>query len=402
MKKIMRPRRSSPIWEDMQPPALRKLALAVALIFAVFGPIQVLMLPLLPPGVWLRVFALTLLSGGFAASIILFGRRLLPLLLTIAVFTAILLALPSTFSISSRMAKQQSMEATEQLALLSEEDIERQGEQRLLIGMFGIGMIAGGYAVFIIVIAREVRRRAGLESEIKAAQKIQQALLPAAPLELPWCEIAGMCVPAAEVGGDYFDVIKLSDEEVLVVVGDVSGHGLGAGILAAMTKSALYSQFDLAVSPRDILTRLNRTLCRLTGKNSFVTLAVLYLNQRLQTARLATAGHPPVLHYQAAARAITARRTPSLGLGLAPDATFEEMEIPVAPGDRFLLYTDGVIEASNRAKEQFGEERLREIMIASRHAAAMAAGMAIIKSVQNFSAKEALADDATVVWAQLA
>lgn len=399
MKKITRPHRS-PIWEDMKPPALRKLALAVALIFAALGPIQVLMLPVLPDDIWYRVLALTLLSSGFAASIILFGKRLLFLLITIAVFLALIFSLPASFHLVLEEQKPPGT-AADGTTILSKEQIEEQGNLRLLIGMSGIMMIAAGYAVFIFVINKEVQRCARLESEMNMAQNIQRSLLPVAPLQLAWCEIAGMCVPAAEVGGDYFDVISLSEEEVLVVIGDVSGHGLGAGILAAMTKSALYSHFDLAGSPGNVLMRLNSTLCRLTSKNSFVTLAGVYLNQRTRTVRLATAGHPPVLHYQAASQTIAARRTPSLGLGMAKDAVFEELEIPLVPGDRFLLYTDGVIEAGNRAAEQFGEERLRETTFAQRHASAGNAGAAVIAAVKNFSQQKSLGDDATVVWVRV-
>jgi hypothetical protein len=396
LKKIMKPQRS-PIWEDMKPAALRKLALAVTLVFAVFGPIQVLMLPVLPDGVWYRLIATTLTSGGFAGCIILFGRRLLYLLLTIAVFVAIILSIPVVDRMLLGERGKPSTTAEDGTTILSKEEMEEQGHWRLLIGMAGIAMIVSGYAVFIFVITKEVQRRARLESEMSIAQSIQSSLLPAAPLALPWCEIAGVCIPAAEIGGDYFDVIKISESEAVIVVGDVAGHGLGAGILAAMTKSALYSHLQQSVSPRHILAQLNQTLSRLTNKSSFVTFACALLDNRSRLAKLATAGHPPLLHFQAASQKITAWRTPSLGLGLHKEATFEEIEIPFAAGDLLLAYTDGVTEASNRAAEQFDEERLCGVIMAQMHASASQVSAAVIQAVQNFSAAESLPDDATVV-----
>jgi len=391
----------SPIWEDMRPPALRRLAFGVALIFGVFGPIQILMLPLVPTGVWFRLLAITLTSGGFAGCIILFGRRLLLLLVTIAVFTALILAIPAFNNALWGEQQPPGVQTAEGTTVLSRADLEQQNQTRLAIGMIGVAMIAAGYAVFVYVITKEVQRRASLESEIKMAQGIQQALLPVAPVELPWCEIAGICVPATEVGGDYFDIVTLSEDEVLVVIGDVAGHGLGAGILAAMTKSALYAQLEQNLAAGQILAQLNQTLCRLTSKNSFVTFACAQLHRHTGKVRFATAGHPPILHQQAAVQHCTLWRTPGLALGLRREAAFEEREVALASGDVLLLYTDGVIEASNRAAEQFGEERLCRVVEKQKHASASGLSRIVIQAAKDFSASENFLDDATVVCVRM-
>ncbi|MGH7490942.1 MAG: PP2C family protein-serine/threonine phosphatase [bacterium] len=133
----------------------------------------------------------------------------------------------------------------------------------------------------------------------------------------------------------------------------------------------------------------------------FVTFACAHLDDRSRVAKLATAGHPPLLHYQAAAQKITAWRTPSLGLGINHEAAFEEIEIAIAPGDLLLAYTDGVIEASNNVAEQFDDEQLRGVLIAQKHTSASEISTAVIQAVKDFSAAETLPDDATVVCVRI-
>ncbi|RIK73124.1 hypothetical protein DCC62_18055, partial [candidate division KSB1 bacterium] len=246
--------KTSPIWNYMSPAALRRLALAVALIFATFGPLQTLMEPVLNELVWMRLTYITLLSAGMAASIILFGKKILPLLLITALFTALILA-----SAFIEGAWRGQAPAKTESVTLTPAQLSKQKNQRFGITMLGIFFIAAGYGMFIYVFGKEVDKRARLEAEINLAQNIQKSLLPSSPMETAWCEVAGLSAPATEIGGDYFDIIPLSQNEVMVVIGDVAGHGIGAGILAAMTKSALRSQIEHEFSPRQVLENLNKT-----------------------------------------------------------------------------------------------------------------------------------------------
>lgn len=384
--------KTSPIWNYMSPAALRRLALAVALIFATFGPLQTLMEPVLNEFVWMRLTYITLLSAGMAASIILFGKKFLPLLLIIAFFTAVIVA--SAFIEGAW--RDQAPAKTESVTLTAAQ-LGEQKNWRYGITMLGIFFIAAGYAMFIYVFGKEVDKRARLETEMNLAQNIQKSLLPSSPMQTTWYEVAGLSAPATEIGGDYFDIIPLSQDEVMVVIGDVAGHGIGAGILAAMTKSALRCQIEHEFSPRQVLENLNKTLYYLSEKNVFVTFACILLNKNASLIKLATAGHPPVFHYAADTKQVRALRTPGLGLGLTLETAFDEMEIAWQANDRFLLYTDGVIETSNESGEQFDEERLRAYWLQNLSFPVHALCEGVIKSVREFGGNEALKDDVTVV-----
>lgn len=384
--------KTSPIWNYMSPAALRRLALAVALIFATFGPLQTLMEPVLNELVWMRLTYITLLSAGMAASIILFGKKFLPLLLIIALFTALILA-----SAFIEGAWRGQAPAKTESVTLTPAQLSKQKNQRFGITMLGIFFIAAGYGMFIYVFGKEVDKRARLEAEINLAQNIQKSLLPSSPMQTTWCEVAGLNAPATEIGGDYFDIIPLSQNEVMVVIGDVAGHGIGAGILAAMTKSALRSQIEHEFSPRQVLENLNKTLYHLSEKNVFVTFACLLLNKNEGLIKLATAGHPPVFHYAAVAQHVQVLRTPGLGLGLRLETAFEELEFAWQADDRLLLYTDGIIEAANKSGEQFEEERLRACWLQHLSLPVHDLCETVINSVREFGGSEALHDDVTVV-----
>lgn len=384
--------KTSPIWNYMSPAALRRLALAVALIFATLGPLQTLMEPVLNEFTWMRLSYITFLSAGMAASIILFGKKFLPLLLVIALFTALMIAA----ALVEGEWRSRPPAKTEAITLTPAQ-LSEQRNQRFGITMLGIFFVAAGYGMFIYVFGKEVDKRARLEAEINLAQNIQKSLLPSSPMQTTWYEVAGLSAPATEIGGDYFDILPLSQNEVMVVIGDVAGHGIGAGILAAMTKSALRCQIEHEFSPRQVLENLNKTLYHLSEKNVFVTFACILLKKNEGLMKLATAGHPPVFHYAAGAQHVQVLRTPGLGLGLTLETGFEEMEIAWQANDRLLLYTDGIIEASNKSGEQFEEERLRACWLQHLSLPVLALCETVINSVREFGGREALHDDATVV-----
>jgi sigma-B regulation protein RsbU (phosphoserine phosphatase) len=211
-----------------------------------------------------------------------------------------------------------------------------------------------------------------------------------------WCAAAGRTVPATEVGGDYFDVVELPDGKLVVAIADVTGHGVGAGILSAMTKSALRSELGHDAAPHTVLENLNRTLYQVSQRGMFVTMAYLLLDRQAGIARIATAGHPPVMfcRHDGTIRAV---RTTNPGLGMRPQGFFIEAEVGFAPGDRFLLYTDGVTEATNRTGEQFGDGRLGDLVAAGQPVPADQWCAVMLESVLEFRGSKNLSDDATVV-----
>jgi phosphoserine phosphatase RsbU/P len=268
--------------------------------------------------------------------------------------------------------------------------------QRGIVGLIAIGLLAAGYVTFIHVIRREVGQRARFETEVKIAQDIQTSLLPEPVLTTAWCEIAGVMIPAAEVGGDYFDVVQLSDSLIAIVVADVTGHGVGAGILSSMTKSALRLQLQHDPSPVKVFEYLNRTIFDLSNDKTFVTCAYALIDNDSKTVRLSTAGHPPVLYYQEQPNVVHQIRTASPGLGMRREGAFLEEQFQFKRNDGLLFYTDGATEAMDVKGTQFGMDRLEQETV-SNFASAQALSGKLQSELTAFAGTTTLQDDVTLV-----
>jgi serine phosphatase RsbU (regulator of sigma subunit) len=388
------------IWRGMRPAHRFLLAVAVFLIFSTIGPLSVLMKGGLQPASVLRILLVTISSGGISASIILFGHKRVILILAIVFFAS---GNIFTGQIEEWLTGRPGLRIESETApvVLSPEQRLEMSRQREILGAFAILLLGGGYVMFIVLLNKEGSERLRLETEVSIARGIQDSLLPSETLETAWCEIAGRTVPTSEVGGDYFDTFRISDHEIGVAIADVSGHGVGAGILAAMTKSGLRSQLKHDPGPVKVLENLNAVLCDITQKNVFVTLAYILLNDREKRARVATAGHPPVLHWTSPDSMVHELRTPNPGLGIQRKYSFSELVVPYAAGDTFLLYTDGITEAVNSHGEQFGSEKVLTALSANRVAGAEDLCKSVITAVWNFRGSSELADDVTVLCVKL-
>jgi len=201
------------------------------------------------------------------------------------------------------------------------------------------------------------RRLAALESELETARQIQQSLLPERPGHLDSLSVAVRFGPSSAVAGDLYDFLSPSPGTLAVLVADVSGHGVPAALLASMVKVATISHAEHAARPADILVRVNRTLCESLPRG-FVTATYAYLDPARGEARVANAGHPPPLLIRAAGGEIAEVGGQGPILGRFRDARFAEQRIPLVPGDRLVLFTDGLPEARNAADEIFGDGRL--------------------------------------------
>ena len=146
-------------------------------------------------------------------------------------------------AISFRPGRKIRMLTADHLFTFTQQEIDRIDVRRPLFGVIAIFLLSAGYTLFLRVVGEETKKRGRLETEVAVARRIQQSLQPSAAFKTDWCEAAGITVPATEVGGDYFDMIKISDDEAVIAIADVSGHGVGAGILSAMTKSAFTPNF---------------------------------------------------------------------------------------------------------------------------------------------------------------
>ena len=239
-----------------------------------------------------------------------------------------------------------------------------------------------------------------LEEELFLASKIHRALLPQSVEQVEGFEVKAMSLAARTVGGDYYDFLPSANgESMRVVIADVMGKGLPAGLLMSNVQGALRILSEEIESPGLLLARLNKWLCHNVPVTKFISLVCVSLDSRSgQEAGVSytNAGHcPPIL---VRGNGIVEKLEPTGGvLGVHEDFTYEERSLTMAPGDLLLLYTDGVTEAENQQGEMFEEERLTEY-VKSRSASSLEIILdGLLSSVRNFSGKKELGDDLTVI-----
>jgi len=205
-----------------------------------------------------------------------------------------------------------------------------------------------------------------LEEELRIARQIQMSLLPQGAVSLPGLRVSALCLPAAEVGGDYYDLLPLSPTRMGVLVADVSGKGTSAALYMAELKGLVLSLSRIYDSPARLLSEANRILAANMDSRSFITMTYAVVDTAAGTMRYARAGHNPMIHYDAASGRTRVLTPAGLGLGMDSGARFdeilEEAEVPLHSGDLFLFFTDGLSEAMNGRAELFGERRLRDVI----------------------------------------
>ena len=247
-----------------------------------------------------------------------------------------------------------------------------------------------------------------LEEELRIARQIQMSLLPQASVTLPGLRIAALCLPAAEVGGDYYDLLPLSDTRLGVLVADVSGKGTSAALYMAELKGLVLSLSRIYHSPARLLGEANRILAATMDARSFITMTYAVVDTEARTMTYARAGHNPILHLEAKSGRTRVLTPPGLGLGLDRgerfEAVLEEAEVPLESGDTFLFFTDGLSEAMNGRAELFGERRLRDILEQAQDGPLDEAGLKdhILAEIRSFVGDQAQHDDMTLVLLRVA
>jgi len=245
------------------------------------------------------------------------------------------------------------------------------------------------------------RERLRMRQEIDTARRIQLAMLPHAPPDLPWVEIAAVSLPAAEVGGDYYGYFVLSPSRLAVVLGDVSGHGLASGLLLSGVRSCLHLLVDELDRPALVLRRLDRMVRETTDRRTFVTLLCVVLDHESGTLTLASAGHPPMLKGPGGALMVEVGKG-ALPLGTRLAATYEQETVPLAPGELLVLYTDGLTEARDHLDREYGEARLaRAVARAGKVRSARALRDGILEDLSSFKGDGEQLDDITLVVMRL-
>jgi sigma-B regulation protein RsbU (phosphoserine phosphatase) len=224
---------------------------------------------------------------------------------------------------------------------------------------FAVFLLSFGYVAVQIILARE-RRLLAIEDELAIAREIQKSILPSCTPELKNLRITAAYRPMTAVAGDFYEFISIDDHRVGVLVADVTGHGVPAALIAAMLKVAIKSVVHCAHDPREVLGGLNRTLYG-QPRDQFITAAYLFIDTQNHKALHSAAGHPPLL----LSRGGKLERIESNGLvfGVTAEPNYPVHDMRISAGDRFLLYTDGVIEPENAKGKPFGDSKLEQVVL---------------------------------------
>ncbi len=243
---------------------------------------------------------------------------------------------------------------------------------------------------------REALEKQRLEREMELAAEIQKRLLPTIVPEMRGFEILGWSRPAREVGGDYYDFIALKGGTCGLVVGDVSGKGVPAALMVSTVHSALRLLLDrLDVGP-DLLERLNRHIAETSTPNKFITFFMAEVGSDDKSVRFLNAGHNPAILMSAAGES-SALETGGLPLGLLPDGSYRGGAVEMGPGDLLCIYSDGITEAVSVSDEEFGVQRLVEVLRETRSGPLEAIISAIDRATADFAFGMPQADDQTLL-----
>ena len=256
---------------------------------------------------------------------------------------------------------------------------------------FLVFLSALGYVVARSTVQRDFQLNE-IRKELEVARRIQQSILPTAFPDSPHFRVAARYVPMTSVAGDFYDYIVASQHEAGLLVADVSGHGVPAALIASMVKLAAASQREHAANPSAFLTGMNAALCGNT-QEQFVTAAYVHLDSARREFRYSAAGHPPMLLLRDGA--VTEIEENGLMLAAFESATYTSASGQLQPGDRLLLYTDGLLEAANRSGDFFGREGLHALFAKTAALPGPDAADRIVTAVRQWSATQD--DDLTVV-----
>lgn len=279
------------------------------------------------------------------------------------------------------------------VAIYSRAGVRRFGEEdlELLVSLAA----AAALRIRNIVLVEEAATRRVLDRELALAHEIQLAMLPRRMPDRVEIDMAATLLPARAVGGDLYD-FQLIDDHLWFTIADAAGKGVSAALFMAVTRTLFRGVVSREATVADILQRMNEELARDNDAQFFVTAFVGCLDLRTGEMTCATAGHPPPLRISAGDIA-PLPVTPGIALGIMPDATYPSIPITVTPGERLLLYSDGVTEAIDSRGQLFGDDRLLETARAAATESAQATVDRVVARLNDFSADILQEDDITLL-----
>jgi hypothetical protein len=347
---------SSPHWQEVPLSRLRNVALAIMLSSSTAGFVMDIVAvtlsrrSVLPIGIWSGIPVGLLFGLGATAQILSKTRKqharffaLIGLTITTAIFVSYVIAITGNMwqALPSKKAG---------VAILVD-----------CISLLLCTVL--GYNFFLKFVNREGMNYARAEAELQHAYRIQSTLVPPVIAQSAVVEVFGRSRPSEQVGGDLVDIVRLSDSSVFAYLADISGHGLNAGILMGMYKTAVRVGLQARQDTGSLLSLLNEVMPAMKDPAMYATFACLHFSE--QRLEYALAGHPAILRYNASTGQVQSLAMKQFPVGLVASAQFSVTAFSCQRGDLFVLASDGILDVTNYEGEEFGLSRLGEIVYRS-------------------------------------
>jgi hypothetical protein len=298
-----------------------------------------------------------------------------------ALFLLVLFALPR---IDSRLSASRA---------LSSPEFEPTRRRLAIDGTILSFTAAAGWIIFVLFAGTQGARHVRERTELELAEKVQQTLAPPLALRTAGYEIHGRSIPSSQMGGDLLDAVS-DGESTACYIADVAGHGIEAGVFMGIVKSAARTALLKPRPMEQLLADLNRVLFEVkAGSATYVTFACVQ-GREGRKVEYALAGNGPILHYRARSKTVARLAMEQFPLGLFANAKFESGEIEIEPGDILALMTDGLPETTNAADEEFGFDRIGEIVVRNAEGSLAALADKLFTEIRRYGAQT---DDETLL-----
>lgn len=275
----------------------------------------------------------------------------------------------------------------------------------ILLVLGGLGFYNGEPAEklpeYVPEYVNDLKRDERIKQELQIARTVQKSFLPGTMPNGKGIEIAAICNPALETGGDYYDFIDIDDHRLAVAIGDVSGKGIEAAFYMTFTKGVLHALCGEYTSSADILAKINSLFIKNARRGTFISLIFGVIDYRNSTFKFSRGGHNPLLHFCSSSGKIKEYKPSGIGLGMANEDLFRthisESSIELKSGDILVLFTDGVVEATNSKGLFYGDERLHSVIKRSSRRSADEIIEALSADLMTFGEGSELHDDMTAI-----
>ena len=261
-----------------------------------------------------------------------------------------------------------------------------------------IGALTRDFNQMVADLQENVLERQRMSQELEIARRIQQRLLPQSEPQVAGLDVAGVCLTYAEVGGDYYDYLALNDGRLAIALGDVFGHGVSSGLLAAAVQGCLRNQVNIDPEAGKVLAAVDRVV-RSSGE-LLMTLCYAVFEPQNSLVTIASAGHWPPYHYVARTDAVEdvyPSTAIAPALGTFPTKVYPDYKVSLEYGDILAFYSDGILEAANPDEEMYGEERFQDALRRHAGGAAQKIRDAILDEVNRFRGEAPQDDDIALV-----